>query len=143
MSLGNFTAAIDAFDKRLQTRMDEFVRFVAFEIAAGLIVGSDVSGSPGTPIDTGFARGCWYVCFGDVQPSNAAVMLDSGQSALDQATLTLIGAKTGQIIYILNHAEYIKALEYGHSQQAPAGFVRITAASGQRIVDYVAKRMAA
>lgn len=33
-----------------------------------------------------------------------------------------------QQIFILNNVEYIEALEEGHSQQAPAGMVRISIA---------------
>ena len=52
-------------------------------------------------------------------------------------TLVIAGAQLGQTIYIGWTAAYILPLEYGHSQQAPAGFVRIAAAQWQRIVNDV------
>jgi hypothetical protein len=46
-------------------------------------------------------------------------------------------------VFLANNAEYILALEYGHSQgQAPQGMVRITLAEAPRFWDLARKRIA-
>ena len=47
----------------------------------------------------------------------------SGQNAIAEATALVSGVKAGDTVYISNNLEYIQALNEGHSQQAPAGFV--------------------
>lgn len=140
-TLGDFVASIDRFIDKMDGRLDELVMNVGFVLAENVIVGGQYS--PGTPVDTGFARESWWVDFELTGSPPGPQAMASGQAALDQATLRLLDVKCGGIVYLLNNAAYIKALEYGHSQQAPAGMVRLAAASGQRIVDQVAKQMTA
>lgn len=68
-----------------------------------------------TPIDTGNARSRWTRT-----PEGLAAM--------------------GTTFVVGNDAEYIVALEYGHSKQAPAGMARITAAEAQQDADAICAR---
>ena len=63
-----------------------------------------------TPVDTGRARGNWQVEF------------DGDQSAT-----------------IFNNTSYIERLENGWSQQAPAGFVRVTLSEFERKLNEAAR----
>lgn len=63
-----------------------------------------------TPVDTGYARSRW---------------LSSG---------------SGLAYRITNDAEYIVALEFGHSRQAPSGMVRVTGMEWQAIVAAEARK---
>jgi len=137
-------ASLRKFQHKLKGRQDALVRAVAYELAREVIVGGDYS--PGTPVDTGFARSSWYVRLGAGTMLGRTITpgaVPGGDSALAEASVLLLGAKAGESVFLLNDTEYILPLEYGHSQQAPHGMVRITVASGQMIVDKVAKRLTA
>jgi len=69
-----------------------------------------------TPVDTGFARAAWWQSVGSVGSGNAPP----------------VGFTTADSVFFANNAQYIERLEYGHSQQAPQGMVRITLAEANR-----------
>ena len=145
MSVENFVASLKRWDSTFAAKIDKVVERVAFVCVENLIVGGEYA--PGTPVDTGFARASWWVSIGaapDGQPGGDAIVLGpggnvAGQGALNAATLAILGVKAGQSVWILNGAHYIKWLEYGHSGQAPAGFVRLTLRHGQQILDQAAR----
>lgn len=145
MTIARFTASLKGFERLIDTRADQFVQGVAFECAQEITVGGEHS--PGTPVDTGFARASWWVRLGDSGSAPDTVKLVGvdgailGTAVLDAVTLSLLGAKAGQTVYLLNNADYIRSLEYGHSGQAPQGFVRLTVRHGQEIADKVARRL--
>lgn len=70
-----------------------------------------------TPIKTGTARAGWE-------------RFPEGMSIL------------GTTQYVFNNVDYIVLLEYGHSQQAPEGMARITAAESQERMDAIVARFA-
>jgi len=45
------------------------------------------------------------------------------------------GFKVGQVFYYTNSMPYALKLEYGHSDQAPGGIVRLTARRWNKIVN--------
>lgn len=57
--------------------------------------------------------------------------------AFGEVTLMIAGLEIGETAYIGWTANYVIPLEFGHSQQAPAGFVRLAAAQWQVIVNGV------
>lgn len=82
-----------------------------------------------TPVDTGRARAGWSAWIDD-QPEYTVQLggrdpqaVKEGKAASDYDE-DLNGSR--QSITIVNAVEYILALEFGHSAQAPAGFMRIT-----------------
>jgi len=73
-----------------------------------------------TPLKTGFARNSWIVTvdrddYGDI-----------GNNVIEARIGAVSQMQLGQTLYINNGANYIKALENGHSRQAPQGMVAIT-----------------
>jgi len=90
--------------------------------------------SPGTPIKTGFARSCWQGGLGSIPQNQPAASPDAAHSL---ALEVLVTAKAGDVVYLANVCPYIGPLEYGHSKQAPTGFVRLALAALPRIVDEV------
>jgi hypothetical protein len=83
-----------------------------------------------TPVDTGFARSNWTPAVGS-PPERT----DDGAQARGLAEIVRYRLEDGSA-FVSNHAEYIQRLDAGHSQQAPAGFVRQAVA---RAVDRAAK----
>ena len=75
----------------------------------------------GTPVDTGHARASWVPSVG--APSSA---LPDGTSSADHdaGVAKVLAYALGQgALWLANNAPYVNALNYGHSKQAPAGFI--------------------
>ncbi|UJM15213.1 hypothetical protein [Pseudomonas juntendi] len=88
----------------------------------------------GTPVDTGFARGSW-------QPSlNSGTTTGTGEP-LSQLALVTAQMQAGDRFFFLNNTRYILRLEYGWSQQAPNGMVRIALAQAKAIAEGHARRL--
>lgn len=68
-----------------------------------------------TPVDTGRARANWLPSINS--PRTETVGESNAESPLN------LNYKLGDTIYIANNLPYIRRLNDGHSQQAPAGFV--------------------
>ena len=50
-----------------------------------------------------------------------------------------LAVKAGGVEYITNNLPYAERLEYGYSQQAPAGMVRVTAARFRELLARAAR----
>lgn len=99
-----------------------------------------------TPLDTGFARGNWQSSIGSpVKSEITRFDREAGFAPTGGDGISLREAKevaeteTSKDFYLTNNAEYIKSLEYGGSDQAPHGMVRVTIADFQNIVNDVIK----
>ncbi len=72
-----------------------------------------------TPVDTGHARRNWIPSVGE---PNATIAGDEG--AHSQGISAVLSYELGKgALWVANVVPYIRRLNYGHSQQAPAGFV--------------------
>lgn len=80
-----------------------------------------------TPVDTGRARGGWTAIF-DLMGTPMVVGGTSTAAAEGRSQSDVKESYQGreQYIEIINGVAYIIYLEYGHSQQAPNGMVRVT-----------------
>jgi hypothetical protein len=135
-----FTASLDRFKTSIRDKQDAVVKNIAIELAKQIILGG--SYGPGTPVDTSFARNSWYLSYDSPGPTRVPSGLDgSGGRAFGEIGLLLVGAKAGGVIFLTNGATYIRRLEYGWSNQAPAGMVRVVLANAQALVDGVVKTM--
>lgn len=82
----------------------------------------------------GRLRANWTVSLG--APSTAVVdgTDQSGQHAIQQGLAVIQHADGVQDIFLVNNLPYARAIEYGHSKQAPAGMVRVTVAEVESYV---------
>jgi hypothetical protein len=116
--VGSFEADVNKFQRKTVDKMDQIVRKVALELFTRIIYK--------TPVDTGRARANWQVSIG-TRPSGTVEIDDkSGNATVSQATAKSAGFKAGDTIYLANNLPYIRRLEDGYSQQAPAGMVTLT-----------------
>ena len=76
-----------------------------------------------SPVLTGRFKGNWQAGVGGVNTDTSAA---AGSDAKGRTAVVLEGWKPGQTIYLTNSLPYARPLEYGHSQQAPGGMVRLT-----------------
>lgn len=124
---GSFAESLAAFAERTKEAIDDVFREVVIEIGTSVIRLS--------PVDTGRFKGNWQFTVG--APSNQSV--DTFDKAGHETIATLVAEvsklEAGQVAYIVNNMVYGVPLEYGHSDQAPAGMVQITLARFQQIVE--------
>lgn len=103
-------AGADAITAEITRRIEHAAKALVLEIVANLI--------RATPVDTGWARANWIPSIGSPATSTGGA---SAQSAGQAAVLQFVLDQA--VMYVANHVPYINALNYGHSQQAPALFV--------------------
>lgn len=114
----SFTADIKAFAKKTGQNAEEQAAATLFKLNS-LVVNR-------TPVDTGRARGGWVASVGS--PSQGKGRADKGgqgtiRSANNQADKAI---KNKDIYYLANNVKHIVKLEYGSSDQAPNGMVRVS-----------------
>ncbi len=82
-----------------------------------------------TPIDTSWARTNWIPSLGRpvVQVVGTPGAPSTAAQAAGLAEVLAFKLENGSI-FVSNHVPYIARLDAGHSQQAPAGFVRLALA---------------
>ena len=124
---GSFAESLAAFAEQTKEAIDDVFREVVIEIGTSVIRLS--------PVDTGRFKGNWQFTVG--APSNQSI--DTFDKAGHETSATLVAEvsklEAGQVAYIVNNLVYGVPLEYGHSDQAPAGMVQITLARFQQIVE--------
>lgn len=78
-----------------------------------------------SPVDTGRFRGNWQFGIGAV-PNGTVEVDDKGGAQAQAEAAKALNAKLGGVIYYVNNLPYARRLEYGYSNQAPQGMVRLS-----------------
>jgi hypothetical protein len=126
----DFSGSIRKFAKKTGITLDKVVRKVCIDMTADLV--------RATPVDTGMARSNWF--FGTSRIAETTQAHDKrGSGSLARSAEFASTLKAGGVFYIANNSPYIVALEFGHSEQAPAGMARVTVARWQTIVNNAVK----
>jgi hypothetical protein len=87
-----------------------------------------------TPIDTGRAVGSWKLSIGyeegdtDLGPGEYPAAKEFAKKAIADVVSAINEGNMFEKVYFNNTVPYIEALEHGHSDQAPAGMVRLALA---------------
>lgn len=123
---GSFSAQLGQFGEVTKDKMDAVFQDICVEIGESVIMLS--------PVLTGSFKGNWQLTA--ESPSNQSLISydKDGFRTLEKLVADANNLQAGQKAYIVNNLRYAKPLEYGHSQQAPAGMVRVTLARLQQIV---------
>lgn len=96
------------------------------------------------PVNTGYARASVRASLQSMPPidPNSRGVADISYSYNDEpVVLTISRAKLGQTIYIGWTASYVQFLEYGHSKQAPSGFLGLAAQQWDHTVEQVTQEL--
>ena len=125
---GGFASQLAAFAEKTKLSMNTVVRKVAIDITSALIMRS--------PVKTGRFRGNWVLGVGSLDTSTSDTSDKDGSEALARITGQIAVVEAGGQVFITNSLPYALALERGHSKQAPAGMVAVTAVEMSR---YLAK----
>lgn len=122
-------AQLDAWTKKSQERMLAVYKGSTQEFVS--------RAQSRIPVDTGFARASIRASLESLPKIDPKLRGIPGQSYsvdLSQIVLTINSAKLGQTVYVGWTANYVQYLEWGHSDQAPNGFIGITALEWPQIV---------
>lgn len=148
-----FTLNIQRFVDKANGNLDLVVRKVSLDLFKRVIQKS--------PVDTGRFKGNWQVAIGSIPAGTLELSTDishtdkgnerkrgsgarssaAGTASINRATAAVLNLRAGEIIYLVNNLDYARALEYGHSKQAPAGMVRISVAEYSAIVNKAASEV--
>lgn len=91
-----------------------------------------------TPIDTGRAQGSWVSAKNEIA-SGPAPHRDP-ETAKAKLRLVADALTLGDMASLASNLEYIRVLEFGRSDQAPAGMVRLTAQQWEQIASEAAAK---
>lgn len=112
-----FEADLDAYAKRLNKDIARVTAEVIIETYAKIV--------EKTPVDTGRARASWGVD----SEWGQYVAAEGDPKGIEQISKINVDAcKNKRVWWIFNNLKYIRALEFGHSDQAPNGMVRLSIA---------------
>lgn len=126
MNQGSFALSLAEFAEQAKEAIDSSLREIVIEIGASVIRMS--------PVDTGRFRGNWQFSIGAPEQGQLDRLDKNGSAATAELVNGAIQFKAGDTAYIVNNLPYAIPLEYGHSDQAPGGMVRITLERFQQIV---------
>lgn len=120
---GQFTIDLQRFAKRANADVKQAIRKITMEAFKRVILK--------TPVDTGRARANWSTSTGAPVTFSIVGEDKSGTATLKKAADDAMVWECTGGIFLSNNLPYIIPLEYGHSNQAPGGMVRITVAEMQ------------
>lgn len=132
----SFGAQLESWARETQERATAIFRASAQEVVSRC--------QARIPIDTGFARASIQASLSQmpkVSPGKAGERNVTYPDTTPAVVLTIAGADLGDTFYVGWTAAYVVMLEYGHSMQAPLGFVGITAEEWPGIVREVTAQL--
>ena len=110
--------SMQAIVNRVNNRMDTVIRKSTIELFGRVV--------KMTPVDTARAKGNWQCTVGSPATDEIDRLDKSGSTVMAEVKQNV--PKAGNVVWLANNVPYIRALEYGHSKQAPEGMVRIAVA---------------
>lgn len=125
-----FSSTIAEFAKKLRIKAASLQKKITFDMHGDIM--------RRTPVDTGRARSNWFATVGS--PSAEVDVHGSGKKGevIPQPPAPRLEIDGTQDTYIINNLPYIKALDEGHSKQAPNGMVKLAMkAQDERLEDAV------
>ena len=128
----DFELAVANFIKKAKKNPELVVRQVTIKLYSQIIMAS--------PVDTGRFRMNWQVS--NNKPATGILIADdpSGGRAIGRMTAYVTTSEDWESFCFTNNLPYAERLEYGWSQQAPQGMVRITVSRFQRLLNEAAAK---
>jgi hypothetical protein len=132
--LKEFAERMNELGQNVADNADKLVRDVAMAVDAVVVVS--------TPIRTGRARANWQPALDQIptgvrypSPLKPPTPDSGAQESIDTARDVISQYKAGQTIHITNNLPYIKKLNEGSSDFAPAGFVEKAVVAAKGVID--------
>lgn len=129
--MAGFGGQVAAWTDKTRAKIEVAIRKIALDVFSEVILKS--------PVKEGRFRGNWQVAIGRMPSGTVEIDDKEGTATIAAVQAETLGLQAGQVIYLINNLPYAQKLEYGHSQQAPSGMVRITVQRYRPIVEAVAR----
>lgn len=115
-----FTAAINKFGTDVKSRADDILLASSLELHKSIRVGSDLTGSPGAPIKTGYLRNSIQIGRGEAISflSDGAGPGALGLVPAAPDTSSMAGLKVGEGVTIATNCVYAEVQEHMHKTNA-------------------------
>lgn len=123
---GSFREQLEQFSESTMARADEVFRSIVIQVGESVVSLS--------PVLTGQFKGAWRFSVGSADSSVPVTPDPDGRSTISAIVSGAQSLSYGQAAYIANNLPYAIALEYGYSNKAPSGIVRVTQQRFEQIV---------
>lgn len=124
----HWSVPISEMVEKAKGQMNDVVRVATFNLFRSVVQLS--------PVDTGRFRSNWNMSY---QEPDFSTSTDTDTSRGDAEAAKALTFSIGQVAYLCNGLPYAVPLEYGHSDKAPAGMVRVSVV---QFNDYLADAVA-
>lgn len=129
----SFALDVSKFVEKAKKNPEKVMRQVSIKLFSAIIKAS--------PVDTGRFRMNWMAS-GGIPASGVTDATDkSGNIAIGNATGFVLKAADWREFTLTNNLPYAQRLEYGWSQQAPAGVVRVNISRFQQLINEEANKV--
>ena len=130
----SYNSAVDEHNSLLRQNPDNMTK--TGRLRKGLKVNDSMNVKAPPGYTGGRFRGNWQVSFDSPATDETGRIDKNGNATIAAGNAVIERFKVGMTaVYFCNNVPYAYPLEFGHSQQAPGGMVRVTAAEFQRLFD--------
>lgn len=129
----SFALDVSKFVEKAKKNPEKVMRQVSIKLFSAIIKAS--------PVDTGRFRMNWMVSGGTPASRVTDTTDKSGNIAIGNATSFVLKAPDWREFTLTNNLPYAQRLEYGWSQQAPAGVVRTNVSRFQQLINEEANKV--
>lgn len=129
----SFALDVSKFVEKAKKNPEKVMRQVSIKLFSAIIKAS--------PVDTGRFRMNWMASGGTPAPGITDATDKSGDKATGNATGFVLKATNWREFTLTNNLPYAQRLEYGWSQQAPQGFVRVNVSRFQQLINEEANKV--
>ena len=129
----SFALDVSKFVEKAKKNPEKVMRQVSIKLFSAIIKAS--------PVDTGRFRMNWMASSGTPAPGITDATDKSGNKATGNATSFVLNASDWREFTLTNNLPYAQRLEYGWSQQAPAGMVRTNVSRFQQLINEEANKV--
>jgi len=140
-----FSVDLERLVQRVEDRTTEIYRRIALELFRQIIFGGN--GSPGVPVDTGFARASFVISLNGSPSFRQPSRRPSGErggvdgSGFDETQGRVAEATLSDSITLSSNCEYVPLLEFGTTKLVGVGFVVLALLGVERIAQRVVSEM--
>ena len=129
----SFALDVSKFVEKAKKNPEKVMRQVSIKLFSAIIKAS--------PVDTGRFRMNWMASGGNPASGATDATDKSGNIAIRNATSFVLKAADWREFTLTNNLPYAQRLEYGWSQQAPQGFVRVNISRFQQLINEEANKV--
>ena len=129
----SFALDVSKFVEKAKKNPEKVMRQVSIKLFSAIIKAS--------PVDTGRFRMNWMASGGTSASGITDATDKSGNTATGNATSFVLKAADWREFTLTNNLPYAQRLEYGWSQQAPAGVVRTNVSRFQQLINEEANKV--